>query len=306
MAAKLHEPVLYQEIIHALQPRSSGQYVDGTVGAGGHARGILEASAPGGRLLGLDVDRKALAIARKTLAPFRERVTLMQASYDTLLDAMHECDWQAADGIVLDLGVSSMQLDTQERGFSFQGEAPLDMRFNPDSGMTAAELINTAQEAELADLLFSFGEEPRSRKIARLIVQARPIRTTTQLADVVKRAYRERLRVHPATRTFQALRIAVNDELACLERALPNALEALRSGGRLAIISFHSLEDRIVKQFFRRLSKDEINPPYTREYEVERRASLREVSRKPIVPTESEVRSNPRARSARLRVAEKI
>jgi len=274
MAAQSHEPVLYQEIIHALQPRDSGLYIDGTVGAGGHARGILEACTPGGRLLGMDVDPQALALARETLAPYGQRVTLTQASYDTMLDAMHACGWQSVDGIVLDLGVSSMQLDTQSRGFSFQSEAPLDMRFNPDSGMTAAELINTAQEQELAGL--------------------------------VKRAYRERLRLHPATRTFQALRIAVNDELACLERALPRALEALRPAGRLAVISFHSLEDRIVKQFFRKQSKDLINPPYMQEYEIERPASLQEVNRKPIVPTDAEVRGNPRARSARLRVAEKI
>lgn len=306
MASKPHTPVLFEEIIHALQPQSSGRYVDGTVGAGGHARGILEACAPGGRLLGMDVDPQALALARETLAPYGERLTLIQASYDTLLDAMRACGWQTVDGIVLDLGVSSMQLDTIERGFSFQSEAPLDMRFNPEAGMTAADLINTAEASELADMLLKFGEEPRARKIAQLIVRNRPIRTTTELAQVVKRAYPERLRIHPATKTFQALRIAVNDELACLTRALPRALEALHPGGRLAVISFHSLEDRIVKLFFRQQSKAQVNPPYMKEYEFERQASLKEVTRKPIVPSEAEVRSNPRARSARLRVAEKI
>jgi len=306
MVAQQHEPVLYQEIIHALQPRASGRYVDGTVGAGGHARGILDASSPDGCVLGMDVDAAALELALANLASYGERVTLTRASYDTLLDAMHARGWQAVDGIVLDLGVSSMQLDTQGRGFSFQSEAPLDMRFNPESGMTAAELINTAQESELADVLFKFGEEPRARKIAQLIVRARPITTTTELAGIVKRAYHERVRLHPATRTFQALRIAVNDELGCLERALPRALEALQPGGRLAVISFHSLEDRIVKRFFRQQSKDQINPPYMQEYEVEKRASLREINRRPIVPGEAEVRTNPRARSARLRTAEKI
>ena len=306
MAVKHHEPVLYQEIIHALQPRSSGLYLDGTVGAGGHARGIMEACAPGGQLLGMDVDPEALALARETLAPYGERVTLMQASYDTMLDAMRERGWQTVDGIVLDLGVSSMQLDTRERGFSFQSEAPLDMRFNPDFGRTAADLVNTAEEEELAQVLFRYGEEPRGRRIARLIVESRPVTTTTQLADLVKRAYRERLRVHPATRTFQALRIAVNDELACLQRALPAALQALRSGGRLAVISFHSLEDRIVKQFFREQGRDQINPPYIKEFEVERKAQLKELNRRPIVAADTEVRSNPRARSARLRAAERI
>lgn len=306
MAARRHEPVLYEEIIHALQPRPSGRYIDGTVGAGGHARGILEASAPDGLLLGMDVDQAALELARGALAGFGERVTLRQASYENMLDAMRERGWQAVDGIVLDLGVSSMQLDTQERGFSFQAEAPLDMRFDASHGMTAAALINNAEETELADMLFKLGEEPRARKIAKLILQARPIITTTQLADVVKRAYHERQRLHPATRTFQALRIAVNDELGRLERTLPRALEALKPGGRMAILSFHSLEDRIVKQFFREQGKDQLNQPYIKEYETERRASLKEVNRKPIVAGELERSINPRARSAKLRVAEKI
>jgi len=266
----------------------------------------MEACGPGGELLGMDVDPGALALARETLAPYGDRVTLLQASYDTMLDAMHEQGWQTVDGIVLDLGVSSMQLDTPERGFSFQNEAPLDMRFNPGSGMTAAELVNTAEEDELAQLLFSYGEERRSRTIARLIVDSRPIRTTTQLADIVKRAYRERLRVHPATRTFQALRIAVNDELASLRRVLPAAVEALSAGGRLAVISFHSLEDRIVKQFFREQGRDQVNPPYIKEFEVERKAQLKELNRRSIVAAEAEVRRNPRARSARLRAVEKI
>ncbi|HET6846696.1 MAG TPA: 16S rRNA (cytosine(1402)-N(4))-methyltransferase RsmH [Anaerolineales bacterium] len=306
MAAQPHQPVLYEEIIHALQPHDGGAYIDGTLGAGGHARGILDASAPNGRLLGMDVDPHALAIARQALAGYGERVCLTQSSYDHLLDAMHELGWSAADGIVLDLGVSSMQLDTAERGFSFKADAPLDMRFNTDIGMTAAELVNSAQETELADMLFRFGEERHARKIARLIVGARPIHTTTQLAEVVSRAYHDRQRVHPATRTFQALRIVVNDELAHLERALPRALQALRSGGRVAIISFHSLEDRLVKRFMREQAQDRTNPPYMQEYEVERKASLREVNRKPIVASADEVRRNPRARSARLRVAEKI
>ena len=306
MAALPHQPVLYEEIIHALAPRDSGRYIDGTVGAGGHARAVVEACAPSGRLLGLDVDPYALALARENLAPYGERVTLKQASYDHMLEAMQEMGWRTVDGIVLDLGVSSMQLDTAARGFSFQNEAPLDLRFNPDGGMTAAELVNSAEETELADMLYRFGEERQARRIARLIVEGRPIRTTTQLAELVQRAYRDRQRVHPATRTFQALRIVVNDELAHLERALPRALQALRPGGRLAVISFHSLEDRIVKRFYREQSQEQVNPPYMQQFEVERPARLREVSRKPIVASEAEVMRNPRARSARLRVAEKI
>ncbi len=228
-------------------------------------------------------------LPRETLAPYGERVTLTQVSYDHMLDAMQEIGWQTVDGIVLDLGVSSMQLDTAARGFSFQSEAPLDMRFNPDGGMTAAELVNSAEETELADMLYRFGEERQARRIARMIVAGRPIRTTTQLAELVRHAYRDRQHVHPATRTFQALRIVVNDELAHLERALPRALQALKPGGRLAVISFHSLEDRIVKRFFREQSQEQVNPPYMQQFEVERPARLREVSRKPIVASEAEV-----------------
>ncbi len=301
-----HEPVLYQEIIHALQPRSPGRYVDGTVGAGGHARGILEACAPDGRLLAFDVDPQALAIARETLAPYGKRLLLVQASYLFLLEEMHRIEWDSVDGILLDLGVSSMQLDQAERGFTFQQDAPLDMRFDPAHGMSAADLLNTAAEEEIADILFRYGEEPKARRIARTIISSRPVRTTMQLAEIVKHAYPGHSRMHPATRTFQALRIAVNDELASLEKALPRSLEALRPGGRLAVISFHSLEDRIVKDFIRSESRDRVNPPYERVYENERKATVREINRKPITPGEVEIERNPRARSAKLRVAEKI
>jgi 16S rRNA (cytosine1402-N4)-methyltransferase len=301
-----HKPVLYQEIIHALQPKSPGCYIDGTIGAGGHARGILEACTPDGRLLGLDLDSQALALARETLAPYGKRVVLTQASYLTLSESMRQLGWEAVDGIVIDLGVSSMQLDTPERGFSFQVDAPLDMRFNRETGLTAAQTINTTPEAELADLLFKYGEEPRAKRIAKMIVQARPVRTTLQLAEIAKKAYPGHSRVHPATRIFQAIRIAVNDELTVLEQALPGAMQALRPGGRLAVISFHSLEDRIVKDFFRRESKDWINPPYEKIYEVERHATLKEITRKPIMPSADEISNNPRARSAKLRVAERV
>ena len=301
-----HKPVLYQEIIHSLQPKSPGRYVDGTIGAGGHARGILEACAPEGCLLGFDLDSQALALARETLAPYGKRVVLVQASYLSLLETMQRLGWDAVDGIVIDLGVSSMQLDTSERGFSFNNDASLDMRFNRDVGLTAAQLINSTSETDLANLLFQYGEEPRARKIARMIVQARPVTTTLQLAEIVKKAYPGHSRVHPATRTFQAIRIAVNDELTVLEQALPIAIQTLRPGGRLAVISFHSLEDRIVKDFFRRESKDWINPPYEKIYEIERKATLKEMTRKPITPGTDEIELNPRARSAKLRVAEKL
>ena len=310
-----HLPVLYHEIIHAMRPHSPGRYVDGTVGAGGHARGILEACAPEGQLLGLDLDPQALALARETLAPFGRRATLAQASYISLPHQLAQIGWDAVDGILLDLGLSSMQLDTPERGFSFQHDAPLDMRFSPANPVSAASLVNGLDEDELADLLYRYGEEGDGRRIARAILRARPLQTTRQLAAVIEavaprpfdrlRAKRGS-RVHPATKTFQALRIAVNEELASVADVLPKAVAALRSGGRLAVISFHSLEDRIVKDFLREQSRDLVNPPYEPIYAEERKAVLKEVSRKPIIPSEAETAENPRARSAKLRVAEKL
>lgn len=302
-----HVPVLYKEIIHALQPRPGGRYVDGTVGAGGHARGILDGCAPDGQLLGLDVDPQALTIARRNLAPYEGRVHLAQASYTSLAMQLKQLGWEAVDGIVLDLGASSMQFDTVERGFSFQADAPLDMRFGPHLPQTAADIVNRYSERELADLIYEYGEERDSRKIARAIVDKRPLQTTRELVAVIEAvAPRRGDRMHPATRTFQALRIAVNDELASVKTMLPQAVAGLRSGGRLAIISFHSLEDRIVKEFFREQSRELKNPPYERIYETERNAVIKEVNRKPILPSDEETHNNPRARSAKLRIAEKL
>ena len=303
-----HEPVLYEEIIHALHPVSPGLYVDGTVGAGGHARGLLEACAPDGKVLGLDVDSQALALARRNLAPYGPRMLLTQASYSSLLEVMRSVGWTAADGIVLDLGVSSMQLEAAERGFSFRHEAPLDMRFDPEAGLSAADVINTMPESELADILFRFGEERQAKRIARLIVASRPLSTTTELAAIVARAYRGRTRIHPATRTFQALRIVVNDELTNLQQGLPQAIDALRSGGRLAVISFHSLEDRMVKTFMRqgggsRSEQPDVGIlPQPTSYQP----TIKQVTHKPIVASADEIQHNPRARSAKLRVAEKL
>src|SRR5512147_864767 len=252
-----HQPVLYKEIIHALQPRRGGRYVDGTLGAGGHARGILEASAPDGQLLGLDVDPQALALGRRNLAPYEGRIHLAQASYTSLSTQLKALQWDSVDGIVLDLGASSMQFDTPERGFSFMQDAPLDMRFGPHVLQSAADIVNSYTERELADLIYEFGEERESRKIARAIVKARPVHTTRELVAAIERVSPRRGdRVHPATRTFQALRIAVNEELDSIKEVLPQVLAGLRPGGRLAVISFHSLEDRLVKDFFREQSKE--------------------------------------------------
>lgn len=306
----MHRAVLYHEIIHALQPRPGGLYVDATLGAGGHAWGILQASQPDGRLLGLDVDPQALDLACQRLAEFGERAILLRASYTTLGAQLAALGWGAVDGIVLDLGMSSMQVDTPERGFSFQVDAPLDMRFDPDQPLRAVDLVNNLSEDDLADLIYRFGEEPEGRKIARAIVAARPLHTTRQLAEVVARAVtsagRRRQKIHPATRTFQALRIAVNRELEALEAVLPQAVNALKPGGRLAVISFHSLEDRLVKQFFRRESRDCLCPPRQPVCTCGHKAIIREVNRHPIRPKPDEIAENPRARSARLRVAEKL
>jgi 16S rRNA (cytosine1402-N4)-methyltransferase len=307
----MHRPVLYQEIIHALQPRRDGFYVDATVGAGGHAWGLLHASAPSGRLLGLDVDPQALKLAQARLAEFGGRVILVRASYTTLAEQLATLGWRAVEGILLDLGMSSMQVDSPQRGFSFLADAPLDMRFDPDNPVRAADLVNRLPESELADLLFTYGEERRSRQVARAIVAARPVHTTLQLAEVVARAVRTGGRgrqqgIHPATRTFQALRIAVNHELEAVETVLPQAVAALAPGGRLAVISFHSLEDRIVKQFFRRESQDCICPPRQPVCTCGHKATVKEIVRRPVTPQPEEIDINPRSRSARLRIAEKL
>ena len=302
-----HLPVLYQQVIRYLQPHSGGRYVDGTVGAGGHARGILEASAPDGLLLGLDVDPQALELAQAYLAPFGKRVILREASYTALEEEIRALGWEGVDGILLDLGLSSMQLDRPERGFSFREDAPLDMRFSPRSPQTAADLVNTLPEADLADIIYRYGEERRSRQVARAIVAARPIHTTRQLAEVVARVTGSgRPGIHPATRTFQALRIAVNRELENVESVLPQAIAALRPGGRLAVISFHSLEDRIVKHYFRRESRDCICPPRQPVCTCGHTAQVRVLTRKPVMASAEEREQNPRARSARLRVVEKL
>ena len=302
-----HQPVLYHEVLKALQPRPGGRYVDGTLGAGGHAFGVLEASSPDGLLLGLDVDPAALAIAAERLAPFGERALLRHGSYADLAAHLQAVGWDAVDGILLDLGVSSMQVDVAARGFSFRTDAPLDMRFDPSQPLTAADLVNTLDEAALADILWRYGEERHARRVARAIVRHRPLHTTRQLAEVVAAATRSGRRgMHPATRTFQALRIAVNRELDNLEAVLPQAVAALKPGGRLVVIAFHSLEDRIVKHFLRAESGYCVCPPEMPHCDCDRPARVRLLKPFPLRPTAEETARNPRARSARLRVAEKL
>jgi 16S rRNA (cytosine1402-N4)-methyltransferase len=290
--------------LDGLRPQAGGRYIDGTLGAGGHAKGILERSAPDGVVLGLDVDPVALNLAGEVLAPFGARAQLRRASYVQMAEVARE--FAPVDGILLDLGLSSLQMDDPERGFAFQHDGPLDMRFDPRGPLTAAEIVNAWPVDDLADIIFQFGEERHSRRIARAIAAARPIRTTGQLAGVVLKAAggRER-RLHPATRTFQALRIVVNGELENVRAALPAAVGLLKPGGRLAVISFHSLEDRIVKQFMRQHSGRARHDPED-DNDATFVPGLREITRKPVEATDDEVAQNPRARSAKLRVAEKL
>ena len=291
--------------------------MDCTLGAGGHAWGILDASSPNGRLLGMDVDPQALDIARQRLAAFGSRAFIVQASYVTMSQQLRQLGWRSVNGVLLDLGLSSMQLDTPQRGFSFMVDAPLDMRFDPGNPTRAFDLVNTLSEVELTGLLLRFGEERNARKIAHAMIRSRPLNTTGQLAEVVAsvvskahfspgKRVGKKSKIHPATRTFQALRIAVNHELESLENILPQALAALVPGGRLAVISFHSLEDRIVKRYFRQESKNCLCPPRQPVCTCGHKALLIEVNRRPIRPSSSELEQNPRARSACLRVAERI
>jgi 16S rRNA (cytosine1402-N4)-methyltransferase len=289
--------------LEGLRPQPGGRYIDGTLGAGGHAKGILERSAPDGLLLGLDLDPTALQMARETLAPFGERARIAQASYTQMAEVARE--FAPVDGVLLDLGLSSLQMDDPARGFSFQNDGPLDMRFNPQARLTAAEIVNEWPMDELADLLFEYGEERRSRRLARAIGAARPIQTTSELAEVVLRAVgSRRQKIHPATRTFQALRIAVNGELDNVRAVLPTAVGLLKPGGRLAVIAFHSLEDRIVKQFMRHHSGRAPHGP-DQDSDATFVPTLREITRKPVEANDDEVAENPRARSAKLRMAER-
>jgi 16S rRNA (cytosine1402-N4)-methyltransferase len=303
-----HIPVLLDEVLQGLDPHPGHRFIDATIGAGGHTEAILKATAPNGRVLALDADPAALNIARQRLAPYSHRIHFANANFDQVARIAHSHNFIPVQGILLDLGLSSVQLSAAERGFSFQSEGPLDMRYDPSSPTTAADLVNNLPQDELADMLYRFGEEHRSRSIARAIVAARPLNTTRELANVVARAVggRRQARIHPATRTFQALRIAVNDELGVLRSALSQTTTLLAPKGRLAVISFHSLEDRIVKSFFAQESRECICPPEQPMCTCNHRATLLIITRKPITARSHEVSVNPRARSAKLRVAERL
>lgn len=347
-AAQRHLSVLYHEVLAALDPQPGGHYLDGTLGMGGHAWGILTASSPSGTLLALDQDPTAIELAKQRLRPFKGRWTIVRSNFVDMKRVVEDqlssqkvretlskgdsftqnsgekrADQSPADqpisvglydGILLDLGFSSLQMDDQQRGFSFRANSPLDMRFDPFGTLTAADLVNTLDEKALADLIYQYGEERKSYRIARAIVRHRPFVSARQLGDLIakvmpaSRKKNNRHRIHPATRTFQALRIAVNKELEVLTEVLPDAVSLLKPGGRLAVITFHSLEDRIVKNFFRTETTDCLCRPEILFCTCGHKATLdrRRTTRKPIVPSAAEVESNRSARSAKLRVGVRL
>jgi 16S rRNA (cytosine1402-N4)-methyltransferase len=304
--ASTHTPVLLGEVLRALAVQPGGRYIDATLGGGGHAAAILELSSPGGQLLGIDADPGAIEAAREKFRGSGDSILIINDNFANLQAICIKYDFFPVHGILFDLGLSSLQLGEGGRGFSFQHDAPLDMRFSPGQKTTAADIVNTAPEARLAGIIRNYGEESQSSRIARAIVQERPIKTTGHLARVIEKAVGGRGRLNPATKTFQALRIAVNHELENLETALKQAVELLGYEGRLAVISYHSLEDRIVKQFMQGEARACICPPETPVCVCGHTASLRLINKKVIVPTTEEIRANPRSRSAKLRAAERI
>lgn len=299
-----HKPVMLREVLEALDPRAGGRYVDCTIGGGGHARVLLDRVGPNGLVLGLDRDPDAIVYLKKVLKPAASNLILRQVNFSRLDEVLAELDWEAVDGMILDLGLSSHQLEGSGRGFSFQRAEPLDMRMDPGSGVPASVLVNRLPEKELADLIFRLGEEKASRRAARAIVRARESKrfeTSLDLAEVVRRALRRPgrpSRLDPATRTFQALRLAVNQELEHLENFLLMAPELLRPRGRLVAVGFHSLEDRLVKRA--------MIPPGRRDPARPGEPALKALFKKPLRPSPEEVAANPRARSARLRAGERV
>lgn len=306
----MHIPVMLDECLEGLAIHPEGIYVDGTLGNGGHAAAMLERLTGGGRLIGFDRDADAIErVSERFKEEVGRRVTLIHDNYANMTAQLDQLGVDKIDGLLLDLGVSSFQLDDAERGFSFQTDAPIDMRMDQTRGQTAAELVNTADEQELADLIYQYGEDRASRRIARAIVEARgkiQIDTTRQLADIVERAKggRKGRRIHPATQTFQALRMAVNDELAGIEQVLQQMVGRMVEGGRMVVLTFHSLEDRLVKQFFNRHvpREESLHQGGVRTYYEE--PPVKWISKKPLKAGEEEQRINPRSRSAKLRAVE--
>jgi 16S rRNA (cytosine1402-N4)-methyltransferase len=303
-----HVPVLLEEVVEVMMPRDGGRYFDGTLGFGGHARAILEKSSPTGELAGTDLDKAAITRLEAILEPYRSRVHLFHGNYTEIDRICAMLGWERLDGVLLDLGMSSMALDDPGRGFSFLKEGPLDMRFSSDNPLSAHEVVNSYDEARLASLIREYGEESFAKRIAQRIVEARPISTTTELADVVSRAIPRRFwpkKIHPATRTFQAIRMEVNGEISNIGEFLPKAANLLAIGGVMAVISFHSLEDRLVKRFFSGGTGEFVFPRGLPAPEA-RGPVFERITRKPVEAGQEEVDANPRARSARLRAARRV
>ncbi len=303
----VHIPVLLSEVIEGLDIRPGKRYVDCTLGGGGHSLSILSKCLPGGELLGIDSDPEAIRIAQHNLYDYFESTVIVNDNFYNLEDICSATGFMPADGILFDLGLSSLQLSSDDRGFSFRSSGPLDMRFNPDEQLTAADIVNKMPEAKLAQLIFIYGEESYANRIAGNIVRHRPISNTAELAAIVASSIGERYsKIHPATRTFQALRIAVNRELDHLTSALDQSLKCLAPGGRLAVISYHSLEDRIVKNFMLRETRACICPSNILECRCHHQQQLVLINKHPVTPTENEIEKNPRSRSAKLRIAQKL
>ncbi len=305
-SASSHTPVLLSETLRALAVQPGGRYIDCTLGGGGHAAAILDHSSPGGQLLGIDADPNAIEFAQERLQHYKDSTLLVNDNFVNLHSICIKYDFFPVHGILFDLGLSSYQLNGNGRGFSFQYDGPLDMRFNPKQKVTAADIVNTTSVERLAHLIKTYGEESYSHRIARRIVQERPIETTRQLARIIESAVSRRGKIHPATKTFQALRIAVNHELEHLETALRQAIDLLGYDGRLVVISYHSLEDRIVKHFMQKESKSCICPPDVPTCMCHHTPRVRLINKKVITPTATELDINPRSRSAKLRAAERI
>ena len=309
---RAHVPVLVREVVEWIHGKDGGIYVDATIGSGGHAVALLETCSDIALLVGIDQDAQAVAIAKKNLAAFNRRVTIAHGNFTTIKTILGTLHIEHIDGIIFDLGVSSMQLSNPLRGFSFMAEGPLDMRMDQSSAVQAQDIINTCAAAELEEIIRTYGEERWARRIARAIQNHRstqPISTTTELSRIISAAIPARYRppsIHPATRTFQALRIAVNDELKKLNHALDETLDLLNSGGRMGVISFHSLEDRIVKQKFQQWERGCTCPPRIPQCICGNEKKINILTRKPVIPSRDEMNVNPRSRSAKLRVAEKI
>ncbi len=295
------------EILKYLEVSSGGRYIDCTLGEGGHTKSLLEASNPGGEVLGIDADHEAIEVSKNRLEEYGERFIYDNSNFKNIKKIAMKSKFVPCHGILFDLGVSSLQLDKESRGFSFRRKAPLDMRFSINQTLTAQDVLNTFSESEISDILYQYGEERQSRKIAKLIIENRPLSNADELSDLIKKNIRQtNYKINPSTKTFQALRIYINEELNSLSQALEQSLEILGVGGRMAVISYHSLEDRIVKNFFKKESKYCICPPNIPECDCEHFPKLKIVTKKPVSPSQSEIDANKRSRSAKLRVVERI